>query len=202
MLTISAAGKSHEDINKLIEEAVAANSDEELKVLIDGPSQAASITELLEAHGYNDVVPEDDEGLLFLIAAKKAELPPEPQAEEPPSLPQPPKLQTVPNSAGVLISFKAGKYKPSFTQKFIFSLAEAQTRPDVIGLMNGAVSLACYDNPVCESLRKLESEGVRVLVSEACADRRGLTEALGAGSVAEMSEIIDAVMSCEKVVSL
>ena len=201
MLTLSAAGKSTDDIEKVIQEALAsAADDEELKILIDGPAQSAQITKLLEAHGFNDVMPEDDDGLLFLIAAKKKEeTPSEPQetSEEPQS--QPAKIPVIPNSAGVLVS---AKYKAAFVQRVIASMSEGKTRPDVIGLMNSGVTLAAYNNPTCEVLKKLEGEGVRVLVSEPCADRLGITEALGAGTLSDMSGIIDAVFTCEKVVSL
>ena len=201
MLTLSAAGKSTDDIEKLIQDSLAdAGDDEELKVLIDGPAQAASITKLLESHGFNDVMPEDDDGLLFLIAAKKKEEPPaEPEESPQDSAPQPAKIPVVPNSAGVLVSFK---HKAAFVQRMIASMSEAKSRPDVIGLMNGGVALAAYNNPTCEILKKLEGDGVRVMVSEPCADRLGVTEALGAGTLADMSRIIDAVFACEKVVSL
>ena len=203
MLTLTAAGKPNDDIEKLIQEAIdSAAEDEELKILIDGPAQAAQLTKLLESHGFNDVMPEDDDGLLFLIAAKKKAEPPtepedSPQEQEPE--PQPEKLPVIPNSAGVLVSFK---HKAAFVQRMIASMSEAKSRPDVIGLMNSGVTLAAYNNPTCEILKKLEGDGVRVLVSEPCADRLGVTEALGAGSLSDMSGIIDSVFACEKVVSL
>ena len=203
MLTLTAAGKPNDDIEKLIQEAIdSAAEDEELKILIDGPAQAAQLTKLLESHGFNDVMPEDDDGLLFLIAAKKkAEPPTEPEdsPQEQEQEPQPEKLPVIPNSAGVLVSFK---HKAAFVQRMIASMSEAKSRPDVIGLMNGGVTLAAYNNPTCEILKKLEGDGVRVMVSEPCADRLGVTEALGAGSLSDMSGIIDAVFACEKVVSL
>ena len=203
MLTLSAAGKSTDDIEKLIQESLdSAADDEELKILIDGPAQAASITKILESHGFKDVMPEDDDGLLFLIAAKKkVEIPQEqeetPQAQE--TQPQPEKIPVIPNSAGVLV---AAKYKAAFVQRMIASMSEGKSRPDVIGLMNSGVTLAAYSSPTCEALRKMEGEGVRVLVSEPCADRLGVSEALGAGVLSDMSSIIDAVFACEKVVSL
>ena len=86
--------------------------------------------------------------------------------------------------------------------KFVASLAHAKTRPDVIGLLNAAVSLAAYNAPSCDDLKRLESDGVQILVSGACSDRLGITEALGAGVVSDMSEILDAVLSCEKIISI
>ena len=192
MLTLSAAGKSISDIEKLIAEA---KDEQELRILIESPAQADEITELLKAQGFNDFVPEDDDGLLYLAAARKE---PAPKPEPPAVVP----AVSVPNTTGVLLSYEAGKYMPAFMQKFIASLLTAKSRPVVLALMNSAVTLAVYNSGACDSIKKLEADGVRVMVSGACADRMGITEALGAGIIADMTEIIDALMLCEKVISL
>ena len=212
MLTLSAAGKSADDIETLIHDALTNNPDEEeLKILIDGPSRAGEIKKILEAEGITDVVPEDDDGMLYLLATREVQ---KPEAEQPTSESAPdsevgsvaeqpsPIPRKIPNSTGILISCEAGKYKPAFMAKFIASLAHAKTRPDVIGLMNAAVSLAAYNAPSCDDLKQLEADGVQILVSGACSDRLGITEALGAGVVSDMSEILDAVLSCEKIISI
>ena len=212
MLTLSAAGKSADDIETLIHDALTNNPDEEeLKILIDGPSRAGEIKKILEAEGITDVVPEDDDGMLYLLATREVQ---KPEAEQPTSESAPdsevgsvaeqpsPIPRKIPNSTGILISCEAGKYKPAFMAKFIASLAHAKTRPDVIGLMNAAVSLAAYNAPSCDDLKRLESDGVQILVSGACSDRLGITESLGTGVVADMSEILDAVLSCEKIISI
>ncbi len=225
MLTLSAAGKSIEDIETLIHDELTSNPDEEeLKILIDGPSRAGDIKKILETEGITDVVPEDDDGLLYLLATRKVPKPePEPEPESKPesesesesespsqsaqstasaASPTPRKVPAIPNSTGILISYETGKFRPAFMARFTASLAQAKTRPDVIGLLNGAVSLAAYNAPSCEDLKRLEADGVQILVSGACSDRLGMTESLGAGIVAEMSEILDAVLSCEKIISI
>ena len=219
MLTLSAAGKSIDDIETLIHDALTSNPDEEeLRILIDGPSHAGEIKKILETEGISDVVPEDDDGMLYLLATRKVDKPepapaatPESELEspsqtaqtpEPKTSPIPRKVPAIPNSTGILISYETGKFRPAFMARFTASLAQAKTRPDVIGLMNGAVSLAAYNAPSCEDLRRLEADGVQVLVSGACSDRLGMTEALGAGLVADMPEILDAVLSCEKIISI
>ena len=200
MLTISAAGKTIADIEKLI---AGAEEEQEVKVLIDSPAQAEEVQKVLEAQGFRDFVPEDDDGLLYLAASRK-EQEPEPQHEPPEEVPATaaPAAPVMPGTTGVLLSYEARHYKPAFMRKFIASLVQAQSKPAVLGLMNGAVSLAAYNSGACDDIRKLEAGGVRVLVSEPCADRLGITEALGAGRLAEMAEIIDAVLSCGKVISL
>ena len=106
------------------------------------------------------------------------------------------------DSAAVILSYENKKYMPAFTEKIISSLNKSKIKPDVIALMNNAVSLAVYNSPVCDKLRELELDGVEVLISESCADRLGVTEALGAGALTDMSEIFEKIFSCEKVISL
>ena len=106
------------------------------------------------------------------------------------------------DSAAVILSYENKKYMPAFTEKIIDSLAKSKIKPDVIVLMNNAVPLATYNSQVCDELRELESLGVEILISESCADRLGVTEALGAGVLTDMSEIFEKIFSCEKVISL
>lgn len=112
------------------------------------------------------------------------------------------KHTVIKDSAAVILSYESKKYMPSFTAKIIASLNKAKIKPDVIVLMNNAVSLAAYNSQVCNELRELESLGVEILISESCADRMGVTEALGAGVLSDMSEIFETIFSCEKVISL
>ncbi|MBQ9404007.1 MAG: hypothetical protein IJU15_03395, partial [Synergistaceae bacterium] len=99
-------------------------------------------------------------------------------------------------------SYENKKYMPEFTAKIIASLNKSKIKPDVIVLMNNAVSLAAYNSTVCDALRELESIGVEILISDSCADRMGITEVLGAGTLADMSEIFEKIFTCEKVISL
>ena len=188
MVTLTAAGKSQADIEKLIHDA---SKDDELKILVDGPAQASEIKKLLEELGFNDVVPEDDDGLLYLLATKKQpELPMQKITVIPPA--------SAPNSTGVLLSTDRGK----FLHKVIASIASASLKPEVIGLVNNAVKLAAYNSKSCDRLKKLESGGVKILVSDSCADRMGITEALGAGMLCEMNVIMDSLFACGKIMSL
>ena len=194
MLTLSVAGKSGDEAVKIISEAVNS-SEAELKILIDNPSQAEDLKKYLTAQGFSDIVPEDDDGTLYLTAIRRPEQP----QENPKSLPQ---IRTEPQISGILISCEAKKYNPDFLQRFLAALTKSEHKPQVIGIMNSAVKIAAYDSGTCDTLKKLEAEGVRLLISSSCADRMGITEAIGAGVKAEMNEIIDEVLSCEKVISL
>ncbi|MBR0069651.1 MAG: hypothetical protein IJP97_04070, partial [Synergistaceae bacterium] len=106
------------------------------------------------------------------------------------------------NATAILISGENRKYRYDFLRKFLLSLMNSQIKPDIIALMNDSVKLAAYDSETCDYLKKLNADGVNVLVSESCADRLKLTEAIGTGELEDMSEIIERVLECEKVISI
>ena len=219
MLTLNIAGKSITEAANLMQEAVS-KGENELKILIDGPAQADSVKKFLEPQGFNNILPEDDEGTLYLIAsrpnqnqkdkAKEAteaddkEYKQDKSKQETEQLTSKPekKVQSSQNSTGILISCETGKYNQTFYRKFLSSLIKSETKPNIIALMNGAVKLAAYNSQTCDFLKKLEADGVKVLISESCTDRLAMTGAVGAGEIIDMSEILDEIFACEKVISV
>ena len=211
MLTLNITGKSIKD--SLNEDST--RNENEVKILI-APTQFAETKKTLENLGFHDVLLEDDDGNLFVMASKvqavnevnevktvKTETP----IEIPDNLPVAPvavkaKPEIIKNSTGVLISCESQKYKSPFIKKFLDSLVISRIKPDVIALINGAVKIAAYNSPTCEYLKKLNSEGVKILISDSCSDRIGVTEAVGVGELAEMSEILEEIFSCEKIVNI
>ncbi|MBQ7220213.1 MAG: hypothetical protein IJS28_04455 [Synergistaceae bacterium] len=199
MLTLSVSGKDKEEAINLLSEAVKG-TETELKILIDDPSQGAELQKYLESEGFGKIIPEDDDGTLYLTASK---IPPEPAK---PSVSSEPRIRAAVNTElqgyGVVISSECRKHERGFLERVIASLPDTKNKPEVLCLMNGAVKLAEYNSPSCDILKKLEAEGVRVLISKSCADRLGITEALGAGMLVSLSEILEAVSCCEKLLSL
>ena len=104
-------------------------------------------------------------------------------------------------STGVLISCENKKYKKIFMQKVLSSLLNSKIKPEVLALMNDAVSLAAYNSPSCDYLKGLEDSGVKILISNSCADYLGITESIGAGTAVDMSEIFEEIFSCERIVN-
>ena len=193
MLSLTTAGKSANDALNLVKNAITG-SGEPLKIMVDGPVQADTVKRFLDSQGYSVMI-EDDEGTLYLTAAKEEE-----------KL-APMKIQAKPvkesaGTIGVIISCRNKEYNSSFMKKFLLSLLKADIKPDVIALLDAAVKIAAYNSPLCVTLKKLEAEGVQILISESCADRLGVTEAAGAGVIADMSEILDEIFSCSKIVSI
>ena len=206
MLTITVAGKSVNDSINIVKNALAGNSnDEDVKILVSGPSQADAVKKFLEAQGFVDVVPEDDDGILYLIASRSKQtsaMPSTVPAAPRPSAKDVKDSKEIPGTIGVMISCRNKEYNSSFMKKFLMSLLKTNTKPDVIGLFDSAVKISAYNSPLCVILKKLETAGVQILISESCADRLGITEAAGAGVVVDMSEILDEIFSCSKIISI
>ena len=218
MLTLNALGKHGAELVKFLQSSLKDN-EFELKILIDGPVQVEEIRKFLEPLNFSNFVLEDDEGNLYLMTSKEApksvqipeaktELPLPHETAENPIKPAPvskPKnfnLQ-IQNRTGVLISCdNNGKYKKIFMQKILSSLVISKIKPDILALMNAAVSLAAYNSSSCDYLKKLEAAGVKILISQSCADYLGITEAIGAGTAVDMSEIFEEIFSCERIVNL
>ena len=229
MLTLNTSGKSGADAVELVRASL--KNEDEIKILIDGPAQSDSLMKFLTSEGgFPNVTLEDDDGLLYVVASGRkieSDSPPESEPEkillapinnesepqeiknqeskpepEPEKIIAPVKNVVVQDSLGVILSYENKKYRPAFMQKFIQALADSQIKPSIIALLDNAVNLAAYDSKTCEYLKNLESNGVQVLISDSCADRLGLTEALGTGILTDMSEILEKIFTCEKIVSL
>ena len=202
MLTLSTAGRFGNDAIKLVKDSLAKTKDDEVRILIDSPAQAEPLKKFLASQGFGDIMPEDDDGALYLIASKIHEH--EDSSNAPKIEPHtPPPAYTAPlSTTGVLISCRNKEYNSAFMKKFLDSLVKAEKKPDIIALLDSAVKITAYTSPLCAFLKQLEDDGVRVLVSESCADRLGMTEATGAGIITDMAEILDDIFSCEKVISI
>ncbi len=223
---LDALGKRGGELVKFLKSSLKDN-DYELKILIDGPVQVEEIRKFLEPLNYSNFVLEDDDGNLYLETSKENPLPVQtgesPENSNKPALPVPDCRQTEPtcrqdgqtgpllrpknfqiqNGTGVLISCgNNGKYKKIFIQKILSSLVNSKIKPDVLALMNAAVREAAYNSSSCDYLKELEAAGVKILISQSCADYLGLTEAIGAGTAVDMSEIFEEIFSCERIVNL
>ena len=203
MLTLNAAGKSANESVNMIREALDSNEDE-IKILLDDPSVWPEINKFLNSQGFNDIVPEDDDGALYIMVSKNAQKDKEEVHEEAHETESSSSFTSAnsKNATAILISGENRKYRYDFLRKFLLSLMASRIKPDIIALMNDSVKLAAYDSETCDYLKKLNAEGVNVLVSESCADRLKLTEAIGTGELEDMSEIIERVLECEKVISI
>lgn len=86
-------------------------------------------------------------------------------------------------------------------ENFVATLQEMNDLWRII-MVNSAVHLAIENSPVIEDLRKLESEGVSLLICGTCLDFFGILEKKAIGETTNMLDVVTSLQLADKVVSL
>ena len=86
--------------------------------------------------------------------------------------------------------------------KYFELLLQSENLPAAICFYTNGVKLVCEGSPVIESLRNLESKGVRLIVCTTCLNYFNLMEQVKAGIVGGMGDILEAQMKAEKVITI
>lgn len=83
------------------------------------------------------------------------------------------------------------------TQMFLYSLSQAEEKPDVIQLMNGGVKLAVEGSDAVPHLKALVDAGVKVYSCGTCVDFFDLKDRLAVGGVGNMNMTAEVFMANE-----
>ena len=81
-------------------------------------------------------------------------------------------------------------------------LLEDGTLPAVICFYTDGVRLVVDGSPVLDELKALEAAGVRLVLCATCLNTYGLTDRVQVGIVGGMSDIITAMFSADKVITI
>lgn len=84
-------------------------------------------------------------------------------------------------------------------QLFINTLPDIDHKPGTMVFLNSSIFLTLPDSPVLEPLKRLEQEGVRILVCGACLDFFQKKDEIAVGIVSNMFEIMDLMSKSPKV---
>jgi len=84
---------------------------------------------------------------------------------------------------------------------FLGTLAEMTTTPTHLILYNSAVLLAVDGSVHADRLRAIEARGVTLLICGTCADFYDSRDAMAAGRVTNMLEILEVMTAAGKVIS-
>ncbi len=82
------------------------------------------------------------------------------------------------------------------------NLLSQDTPPGVIAFYGDGVKLVCDGSPVLDQLRSLSQKGSRLIVCQTCLDFFGLRELVRVGIVGGMGDILAAMKSADKVISV
>ena len=74
--------------------------------------------------------------------------------------------------------------------------------PGVIAFYGDGVRLACDDSPALEQLRALANQGTRLVICQTCLDFLNLRDKVRVGIIGGMGDIIAAMQSADKVISV
>ena len=85
---------------------------------------------------------------------------------------------------------------------FLTCLGQGDEVPEVLGLMNGGVKLACEGSPVLEELKKIEERGVKVRACGTCLDFFDIREKLMVGDAGKMPDTVAGLMTAEDAIVL
>ena len=87
-------------------------------------------------------------------------------------------------------------------KSFLSALSQLNNAPLVVALMNEGVKLALYDSSSCDHLKNLEKKGALLLVCGTCVNHFRIAEQIGAGTISNMFEILEALNKAGKVMTL
>lgn len=82
------------------------------------------------------------------------------------------------------------------------NLLDKEAAPGVIAFYGEGVKLVCDDSPVIEQLRSLVSHGATIVVCQTCLDFFKLRDRVRVGTIGGMGDIVAAMNSADKVISV
>ena len=105
-----------------------------------------------------------------------------------------------------ITSDKIGSQDPDLGARlmstFFLKLVQANRLPSHILLMERGVQLLLAESPCLDPMKVLEGRGVEILACQTCLDYYGMKEKMGAGTVSNMPDIIEAMHAAGKVIHL
>lgn len=196
METIDARGKPCPQPVVLVRKAIEQGSAN-LEILVDNAVSASNVKRFLESQGFS--VTEELHGADFILRGIGS------PSTSPSARPQ--KVLAEEKGYAVFLQSSVLGYPDEtlgegLIKAFLSNLADREDPPLVVALMNGSVHLALEGTSTCESLRKLESRGVSILVCGTCTKHFGVTDKVGVGCISNMMEITDALLAAPKVLTI
>ena len=86
--------------------------------------------------------------------------------------------------------------------KYFELLSQNGSLPAVLCFYTEGVKLVCDDSPILDQLRKLEANGVRLIVCSTCLNYYELNENVQVGIVGGMGDILEAQVKADKVITI
>ncbi|MEJ5201150.1 MAG: DsrE family protein [Anaerolineales bacterium] len=95
-----------------------------------------------------------------------------------------------------------GELQTALAVKFLTLLDENRQLPGKIVFYTDGVKLICHGSPAIDILKKIESQGVELVICHTCLNFFGLLDQVAVGVVGGMGDIIEALRMAKKVISV
>ena len=86
--------------------------------------------------------------------------------------------------------------------KYLSLVEDLELLPEALCFYTEGVRLVTEGSPVLALLRQLEARGVQLIVCKTCLDYLGITDQVRVGRIGGMTDILDAQMRADKVITL
>lgn len=181
--------------------AVESENPELLIIVVDNEPARENVTRFLGTRGYEIVSEEKKDGEWTLTAARK-DAPTLNAASSPASEISSEKEQgkTLVYIPDPVVGSGDDELGAKLMQNFVATLPEMGDELWRIILLNGGVRLAVSESPALESLKKMEQNGVSILVCGTCLEFFDLLEHKQVGETTNMLDVVTSFQLADKVI--
>ena len=178
----------------------ALEEGDTVTVIVDNETAKENVGRLAEKTGCSMSVQPSDDGTFRLLLTRGGEIPSAEQAARGARRDVP---QTGPN-VFVIPSSTMGKgddeLGEALMKAFIHTIFSLDYLPDTLIFYNTGVKLAVKDSDVLDDLKKLEEQGVEILVCGTCANFFNIKDDIAAGIISNMYDIAGAMSKAGRIV--
>lgn len=183
----------------MTKEAIEAERPATLKVMVDNEAACQNVSRFFKSRGYEAEVETVAEG--FEVTGAKSDAGSHPENQESNDGPAAEKKIMV-----MITTDRMGYGDSALGSKLIVNFVNTlnEMEPELwrLVLVNNGVKLAVEGSQVLDAVRKLEKDGVGVLVCGTCLDHYGLLEKKQAGETTNMLDIVTAMQLSDKVINI
>lgn len=163
-----------------------------VEVTVDNEPASENIARLASNSGCNVEITKEGENYIVRIKKKK-----ESQKEE----------REEKKTISVFVSSNTmgrgdDKLGKILIRAFFPTLLETEPQPNKLIFMNSGVKLTVEGSEVIDPLKKIENEGIEILVCGTCLDFYNIKDKIKVGCISNMFEIVDSLLNSDKTVTL
>ena len=170
--------------------------DEIIEITVDNEASKENVTRFFKSQGWEVSVRDEDKKIFVITGAPGTCSMDFPEAEVQPEDAQK-ILVFIPTD---ILGQGDDELGRSLMKNFILTLKELGDDLWRIILVNGGVKLAIHDSDSLDELKKLEENGVSILVCGTCLNHFNLLEKKAAGEITNMLDIVTSMQVATKVI--